>query len=81
MGSIATGSPSCQQRARYRVTAHANVVDANKLPVGEADEGELFVLLVEPVHVDNRRYGTVGSDTGYVLMEKLTFVDTVTFCA
>jgi hypothetical protein len=59
------------------VTARATVVDADGRDRGTAEEGELFVELNEPVHVGSRRYGIVGGDTGYVLMEKLTFVDTV----
>jgi hypothetical protein len=64
-------STGCKERLRYRVTEGGNVVDADKQPIGWAEEGEIFTLLDEPVHVDNRRYGTVGGDTGYVLMLKL----------
>jgi hypothetical protein len=46
-------------------------VDANKEPIGWADEGEMFVRLDEPVPVENRHYGTVGGYTGYVLTGKL----------
>lgn len=53
------------------MTEGGNVVDADKQPIGWAEEGEILILLDEPVHVDNRRYGTVGGDTGYVLMLKL----------
>jgi hypothetical protein len=64
---------SCQQRARYRVKEEGNIVDRNKTPIGRVNKGDLFVVLDEPVHVDNRRYGTVGNEglTGYVLMAKL----------
>jgi hypothetical protein len=70
-------STGCQERLRYRVTEGGNVVDADKQPIGWAEEGEIFILLDEPVHVDNRRYGTVGGDTGYVLMLKLERAGTV----
>lgn len=70
---------SCQQRARYRVTAHGDIVDKNKTTIGQVDEGDMFVVLDEPVHVDFRRYGTVGNGglTGYVLMTKLEPAGTV----
>jgi hypothetical protein len=51
------------------------VRDADKQPRGWVEEGEMFILLDEPVHVDKWRYGTVGGDTGYVLMSKLDLVD------
>jgi hypothetical protein len=77
-----TDSSTCQQRARFRVTAPANVTDENKTTIGRAAEGDVFVVLDEPVHVSYRRYGAIGNDglTGYVLIEKLEFVDTVTVC-
>jgi hypothetical protein len=59
------------------VTADADVVDADKRFRGKAKAGEMFVLLDEPVHVEYRRYGTVGGYTGYVLMTKLESVDTI----
>jgi hypothetical protein len=67
----------CEQRPRFKVTADADVVDADKRFRGKAKAGEMFVLLDEPVHVEYRRYGTVGGYTGYVLMTKLESVDTV----
>jgi hypothetical protein len=70
-------SAGCEQRARFKVTADADVVDEDKRFRGKAKEGETFVLLDEPVHVEYRRYGTVGGYTGYVLMTKLESVDTV----
>lgn len=59
------------------MTADADIVDADKRVRGRAKEGEMFVLLEEPVHVDYRRYGTVGGHTGYVLMTKLEPAGTV----
>jgi hypothetical protein len=53
------------------------VRDADKQPRGWAEEGEMFIVLDEPVHVDKWRYGTVGDDTGYVLMSKLDRAGTV----
>jgi hypothetical protein len=70
-------SAGCEQRPRFKVTADADVVDADKRFRGKAKKGEMFVLLDEPVHVEYRRYGTVGGYTGYVLMTKLESVDTV----
>jgi hypothetical protein len=78
---VATAAPprstGCQERLRYRVTADADIMDADKRVRGRAKEGEMFVLLEEPVHVDYRRYGTVGGYTGYVLMTKLEPAGTV----
>jgi hypothetical protein len=67
----------CEERLRYRIKQGGDVVDANKKPIGWANEGEMFVRLDEPVPVDNRHYGTVGGYTGYVLTGKLQRYDTV----
>jgi hypothetical protein len=71
------GRTGCQERLRYRIKKGGDVVDANKEPIGWANEGEMFIRLDEPVPVDNRHYGTVGGYTGYVLTGKLERYDTV----
>jgi hypothetical protein len=68
-------SADCQDRLQYRVIEAGYVRDADKQPLGWVEEGEMFILLDEPVHVDKWRYGTVGGDTGYVLMSKLDLVE------
>lgn len=71
------GGTGCQERLRYRVNEAGYVRNADKQTRGWVEEGEMFIALDEPVHVDKWRYGTVGGDTGYVLMSKLDRVDTV----
>jgi hypothetical protein len=73
--TAAPRSARCQERLQYRVNDAGYVRNADKQPIGWAEEGEMFILLDEPVHVDKYRYGTVGGDTGYVLMSKLDLVD------
>jgi hypothetical protein len=75
-------SLACQQRARFRVTEPADVKNEKKTTIGRAGVDDVFVVLDEPVHVDYRRYGAVGDGglVGYVLMNKLEFIDTITAC-
>ncbi|MFB4308226.1 hypothetical protein [Actinomadura sp. GTD37] len=78
------------RRRRYRVHRDGNIVDSTKKPIGAIVAGDIFRRDDSTGHptLPYRYYGTVTSDdhakmemVGYVLQEKLTYLDTIYFCS